>query len=161
RAAPVAGLEMSPARTRTLPEVPPMSLQGRDRLANKANPAAEAQKTEYARAGFTPVPTHMPRANRRGTMPLARPAPRGRRPSTRPTPRTGSAAVASQASTGITAGGGPGLSCAVEDMKCAKAPQPPLRAPGGPHTPNRSATAERNAVPSASLKYTETNFATV
>src|SRR5262249_11562597 len=32
-------------------------------------------------------------------------------------------------------------------MKCAKSPQPTLRAPGGPHNPNRSATAGRNAVP--------------
>src|SRR4029453_15009758 len=91
----------------------PSPLQGGDRLANKANPATEAENTEYASADFAPVPTHMPRAKRRSTMPLKRPAKRGRKPSTSAIPRTVSAAVASQASTGITAGGAHGLSCAV------------------------------------------------
>src|SRR6266567_442891 len=70
---------------------------------------------------------------------------RGQTPTIRPIPSNVSATVAVQATNGMTDAGRKELTSAVYLMKLAKFPQPPYL----PHSPKRSATADRKAAPSA------------
>src|SRR5262249_28777268 len=124
--------------------------------AASAKAAAEAEKTEALRADFTPVPTVIPSANRKSSTPLASAACRVNKPTISATPRQVSATVVNQTMAGTTLAGAQGLSVAAYAANRSRSPHATFGLPAGPHTPNRSLTAERNVTPSASRKKSAT-----
>src|SRR5215469_311633 len=119
----------------------------------KAPPAAE--NTEASSGALMPKAAVMVIANNSRRMPLNRAVIRVCHPSTSRIPKRVSAQVEIIASVGISVLGKNQLSSPVYVTNLEKLPQATCGAPNGPHSPNRSATAERKLKPRAKRRNRE------
>src|SRR5215471_13129122 len=119
----------------------------------KAPPAAE--KTEKSKGALIPRAPVIVTANSRSKTPLKRAILRVCHPSTSRMPKRVSAKVATMARAGTAASGKNQLSFPVYATNLAKVPQPTLGSPNAPHSPNRSATADKKEKPRAKRRNKE------
>ena len=119
----------------------------------KAPPAAE--KTEKSKGALIPRANVIVTANSRSRTPLKRAVHRVCHPSTSRMPKKVSAKVATMARAGSAAAGKNQLSFPVYATNLAKVPQPTLGSPNAPHSPNRSATADKKEKPRAKRRNIE------
>src|SRR5215813_6733367 len=96
-----------------------------------------------------PRPVTMPIANDKRRRPERTEALRILKPTISNTPQSVSATVAAQANDSVHELGKRDVTAPVYSTKRAKVPQDTFFAPNGPHTPKRSATADRNEAPRA------------
>src|ERR1700742_3268784 len=98
-----------------------------------------------------PRPVTMPIANNKRRRPERAETIRTLKPAMRNIPRSVSATVAAHANDTVNELGKRDITAPVYFTKLAKFPQDTFFAPYGPHTPKRSATADRKEAPSANL----------
>src|SRR5215472_219452 len=96
-----------------------------------------------------PRPVTMPIANDKRRRPERTEAIRILKPAISNIPRSVSATVAAHANGTVNELGKRDVTAPVYSTKWAKSPQDTFFAPGGPHKPKRSATADRKEAPSA------------
>src|SRR5262245_37076468 len=135
-------------------QAPAPTSPGACRSEASRNAPAAADQTEYDSGGSGPRATVIVTANTDNSTPVASATARSRTPTKRPTASATSSTVAAHPAAGTHAAGRNQRSWPVWARNWANPPQPTPGVPGGPHRPNRSATADRNPAARASRRKT-------